>query len=348
MKPVGVAVVGAGYWGPNLFRNFLASDAVDLRWVCDLDRDRAQKLVGRYSSVRVTDSLYDVLDDDGVEAVALATPAVTHGELGLACLDAGKHLMVEKPLASSVAEGEKLVAVAAGNGLVLMCDHTYCYTPAVRKLRELVADGTVGDIQYVDSVRINLGLVQPDIDVFWDLAPHDLSILDFVLGPTFAPQAVAAHGADPIGAGKSCVGYLTLPFRSAIAHIHVNWLSPTKTRTMIVAGSKRVVVWDDLHPSQRLSMYDRGVELGQDLNNGARKEAVFRELMVSYRVGEMVAPVLKEAEALRGVVQEFTSAIREGRAPLTDGDAGLRVLRWLEAASHSLDRKGVLVPMEVF
>ena len=343
MKPVGVAIVGTGYWGPNLFRNFLGSENVDLRWVCDLVGDRARKVVGRYSTVRVTESIEDVLSDPGVEAVALATPAGTHGWLGMACLDAGKHLLVEKPLASSVTEGQKLVAAAADHGLVLMCDHTYCYTPAVRKLRELVASGVLGDVQYVDSVRINLGLVQPDIDVFWDLAPHDLSILDFVLGEAFSPPSVAAHGADPIGAGHSCVGYLTLPLPgNAIAHVNVNWLSPTKIRTMIIGGSKRVAVWDDLHPTQRLSLYDRGVELGEDLAEGARKEA----LMVSYRLGEMVAPALRETEALQEVVREFISAIREPRAALTDGKAGLRVLRILESASHSLCRQGVQVPID--
>ncbi len=345
MKPVGVAIVGTGYWGPNLFRNFLGSENVDLRWVCDLVGARARKVVGRYSTVKVTESIEDVLDDPDVEAVALATPARTHGPLGMACLDAGKHLLIEKPLASSVTEGEKLVAAAADHGLVLMCDHTYCYTPAVRKLRELVASGVLGDIQYVDSVRINLGLVQPDIDVFWDLAPHDLSVLDFVLGETFSPPSVAAHGGDPIGAGHSCVGYLTLPLPGkAIAHIHVNWLSPTKIRTMIIGGSKRVAVWDDLHPTQRLSLYDRGVELGEELAEGARKEAH----MVSYRLGEMVAPALREIEALQEVVREFVSAIRDARQPLTDGLAGLRVLRVLEAASYSLERQGVLVPLASF
>lgn len=349
MKPVGVAIVGTGYWGPNLFRNFLGSESADLRWVCDLVGARARKVVGRYSTVEVTESIEDVLNDPEVEAVALATPARTHGSLGLACLDAGKHLLVEKPLASSVTEGEKLVAAAADHGLVLMCDHTYCYTPAVRKLRELVASGVLGDIHYVDSVRINLGLVQPDIDVFWDLAPHDLSILDFVLGDAFSPRSVAAHGADPIGAGRSCVGYLTLPLPdNAIAHVHINWLSPTKTRTMIIGGSKRVVVWDDLNPSQRLSMYDRGVDLGNGLENGQREAAVKEQLMISYRVGEMVAPALRETEALQGVVAEFTGAIRSGGVPLTDGGAGLRVLRVLEAASESLDREGVLVPLPTY
>ena len=347
MKPVGVAIVGTGYWGPNLFRNFLGSERAELRWVCDLVGDRARKVVGRYSTVAVTESIEEVLSDPDVEAVALATPARTHGWLGMACLDAGKHLLVEKPLASSVTEGEKLVAAAAEHGLVLMCDHTYCYTPAVRKLRELVASGMLGEIQYVDSVRINLGLVQPDIDVFWDLAPHDLSILDYVLGETFSPRAVAAQGADPIGAGRSCVGYLSLPLPgNAIAHVHVNWLSPTKTRTMIIGGSRRVVVWDDLNPSQRLSMYDRGVDLGGNLENGQREAAVKEQLMISYRVGEMIAPALRETEALQGVVAEFTGAIRNGTVPVTDGEAGLRVLRVLEATTASLDREGALVSLD--
>src|SRR6266550_2760686 len=316
MKPVGVAIVGTGYWGPNLFRNFLASETAELRWVCDLVGDRARKVVGRYSTVRVTESIEEVLSDPGVEAVALATPARTHGWLGMACLDAGKHLLVEKPLASSVTEGEKLVAAAADHGLVLMCDHTYCYTPAVRKLRELVASGVLGDIQYV-------------------------------LGDTFSPRAVAAHGADPIGAGRACVGYLALPLPgNAIAHVHINWLSPTKTRTMIIGGSKRVVVWDDLNPSQRLSMYDRGVDLGGNLENGQREAAVKEQLMISYRVGEMIAPALRETEALQGVVTEFTGAIRNGAVPVTDGEAGLRVLRVLEATTASLDREGALVSLD--
>jgi predicted dehydrogenase len=343
---VGVALVGAGYWGPNLFRNFMTSDRIDLRWVCDIDRERAAKLVGRYSAVRVTGNIEDVLNDAGVEAVALATPATTHGPLGMACLEAGKHLLVEKPLASSVVEGERMVDAAARRGQVLMCDHTYCYTSTVRKLRELVDNDVLGEIQYVDSVRINLGLVQSDIDVFWDLAPHDLSILDYVLGDRFTPVAVGAHGADPIGAGKACVGYLAMPLAgNAIAHLHVNWLSPTKIRAMVVGGSKLVAVWDDLNPSQRLSMFDRGVETSRFAEGNPSDAALREQLMISYRVGEMVAPALREAEALQGVVTEFASAIREGRPAATDGEAGLHVLRLLEAASSSLGQDGALVPV---
>ncbi|HZJ25833.1 MAG TPA: Gfo/Idh/MocA family oxidoreductase [Acidimicrobiia bacterium] len=342
-KPVGVAVVGAGYWGPNLVRNFSAHDACDLRWVCDLDIERARLAVGRYSTLRLTTSLEEVLDDPQVEAVAVATPAGTHVSVAGACFDAGKHVLVEKPLAPTVVEGRELVDRAAAAGVVLMCDHTYCYTPAVARIRELVAGGQLGDIQYVDSVRINLGLIQPDVDVFWDLAPHDLSILDFILPADRRPHAVAAQGADPIGSGKACVGYLALPLDgNAIAHTHVNWLSPTKIRTMIVGGSSRMVVWDDLHPTQRLSMFDKGVDLRADsASTEARHEA-----LIAYRVGDLVAPALPEFEALRAVVGEFAGAIREHRVPLTDGAAGLRVLEILEAASQSLADDGAAVPLE--
>jgi predicted dehydrogenase len=345
-SPIGIAVVGAGYWGPNLIRNASASEDCDLRWVCDLDADRARRAVGRYSTINITDDVYQVLDDPRVDAVAIATPAHTHAEVALACLEAGKHVLVEKPLAWSVADGEKLVAMAEDLGLVLMCDHTYCYTPAVQRIRELIREGALGDIQYVDSVRINLGLVQPDIDVFWDLAPHDLAILDVILPEGCAPTAVAAQGADPLGTGRACIGYLTLPLTGGgIAHAHVNWLSPTKIRTTIIGGSKRMLVWDDLNPGQRLSMYDTGVDLAAGRDPLAGPD-VRRESIISYRVGDMVAPALREREALQGVMAELVAAIREGRTPLTDGRSGLRVLRALDAAATSIDKGGMAVSLE--
>lgn len=341
MSRLGVAVVGAGYWGPNLARNFSASEDWDLRWICDLDQERATKLAARCGRPATTTDLDQVLADDGVHAVAVATPAATHAEVTLACLDAGRHALVEKPLAPTVAEGEKLVAAAADRGLVLMCDHTYCYTPAVRRIRQAVEDGVLGEIQYVDSVRINLGLIQRDIDVFWDLAPHDLSILDFILPADRRPQSVSAMGADPLGVGLACVGYLALPLPGgAIAHAHVNWLSPTKIRHTIIGGSKRMLVWDDLHPTQRLSIYDKGVELTADMESEVRRDTLIR-----YRAGDMVAPALPEAEALGGVVTELADAIRENRPPLTDGEAGLRVLRVLEAATTSREQGGSTVEL---
>ena len=343
MSPLGIAVVGAGYWGPNLVRNLQASPEFRLRWLCDLDEDRAQRVLGPYSTVRTTSSLEEVLSDPEVQAVAVATPARTHLGVARQALEAGKHVLVEKPLAATYEEGVRLVELADRLDLRLMCDHTYCYTPAVQKIRELVRTGFLGDIQYVDSVRINLGLVQPDIDVLWDLAPHDLSILDFILPDGCTPLAVAAQGADPVGAGRACIGYLTLHLPAgAIAHAHVNWLSPTKIRTTIVGGSKRTLVWDDLNPSQRIAVYDRGVDL-DDVSADAPDRK--RDVMVSYRSGDMVAPALPEREALRGVTAEFAAAISERRSPLTDGRAGLRVLDVLDAASRSLDYKGAVVPL---
>ncbi|HEV7657186.1 MAG TPA: Gfo/Idh/MocA family oxidoreductase [Mycobacteriales bacterium] len=342
-RPLGVAVIGAGYWGPNLLRNFQASPSFRLRWLCDLDEERSRRVLGSYSTVETTTRLADVLADEEVDCVAVATPAGTHHEIVLAALAAGKHVLVEKPLATTFAAGQEMVTAAAERGLVLMCDHTYCYTPAVGKIRELVHSGELGEVHFIDSVRINLGLVQRDVDVLWDLAPHDLSILDFVLPDGVHPLAVAAHGADPIGAGHACVAYLTLTLPGgAIAHVHVNWLSPTKVRTTMVGGSKRTLVWDDLHPTQRISVFDRGVDLTPREQLGADER---REALVQYRSGDMVAPALPEREALREVVEELAASVREGRAPRTDGAAGLRVLDILEAASRSLEFAGSVVPL---
>ena len=342
--PLGVAVVGAGYWGPNLARNFQSAASFRLRWLCDLDAARARKVLGQYSTVQATDDLAAVLADEQVHAVAIATPAATHKALALAALAAGKHVLVEKPLAANYADGLEVVEEAERRGLTLMCDHTYCYTPAVTHIRELIRSGTLGDLHFFDSVRINLGLVQPDVDVLWDLAPHDLSIIASVLPEGVEPVAVSAHGADPIGAGRACVAYLTLKLSNGgIAHIHVNWLSPTKVRTTMVGGSKRTVVWDDLNPAQRVTVFDRGVDLTEPASIGAETR---RAMQVNYRSGDMVAPALGEREALSAMVEEFGSAIRAGRPALTGGRAGLQVLEILEAASRSLAMNGAVVDLK--
>lgn len=333
---VGVAVIGAGYWGPNLVRNIQATPQMHLKALCDLDVERAKAVLGRYSTVRATSSLAETLADPEIDAVAIATPAATHLEVALAALESGKHVLVEKPLASSYEDGLKLVTAADERGLTLMLDHTFCYTPVVQRLRQLVQDGELGDIQYVDSVRINLGIVQPDIDVLWDLAPHDLSILDSILPKDVTPVAVSALGTDPHQLGRACVAYISVRLSNdAIAHAHVNWLSPTKIRSTIIGGSRRTAVWNDLSPTQPLAVYDRGVDWSED--------PVQRR--VSYRIGDMVAPALPTGEALRAVMAEFASAIIEKRAPLTDGRSGLRVLAQLEAASASLAAGGAFVPV---
>jgi predicted dehydrogenase len=329
-----IAVIGAGYWGPNLIRNFRANPAWDLVAVCDLDESRARRVVGARSTVEIETSVERLLARDDIDAVAIATPAKTHAPLALAAFQAGKHVLVEKPLADTAETAALMVSAADAAGKVLMTDHTYCYTPAVQYIRQAIASGELGEILYVDSTRINLGLVQPDVDVFWDLAPHDLSILDFILPGGLRPTSVTASGADPLGAGKACVGYLNIPLdNGAIAHVNVNWLSPTKLRQMVIGGSRRTLVWDDLNPAQRISIHDRGVDLRTQASDAAaQREAV----TVSYRMGDVVVPALKETEALAGVATEFAAAIEAGRAPQTDGRSGLRVLSVLEAASASL------------
>lgn len=332
-----VAVVGAGYWGPNLARNFRAAADWNLAAICDHDLARAQRVAESVGGVPVTPNLDDVLADPMIDAVAIATPARTHHPIVLAALDAGKHVIVEKPLADAWGRGMEMVRRARENGLVLMADHTYCYTPAVLKIRELIAEGALGDILFVDSVRINLGLIQPDVDVFWDLAPHDLSIIDFVLPGGLDAVSVSAHGADPLHTGKACIGYLAMPLSSGgIAHVHVNWLSPTKIRQMVIGGSRRTLVWDDLNPQQRVSVYDRGVDLALQ----SKETADARASNVSYRLGDTWAPALPEREALANVVCEFAAAIREERPARTNGESGLRVLSVLQAATASLGDGG--------
>ena len=340
---IGLAIVGVGYWGPNLVRTALATSAFRLDWLCDLEVERARAVLGPYATVRPTDSYDAVLNDPRVAAVAIATPAATHFDLVRSALEAGKHVLVEKPLTASAAEAEKLASLALRSGLVLMCDHTYCYTPAVQRIRELIRSGEIGDVQFIDSVRINLGLVQPDVNVLWDLAPHDLSILDFVLPEDVTPIGVAAHVGDPIGAGRACLAYLSIWLSNgALAHVHVNWLSPTKIRTAVFGGSRRTIVWDDTNPAARLAVHDRGVDT---LEAGSVPEDERRQALVSYRTGDTLIPALPEREALMSVMAEFGAAIGEGRPPLTDAGAGLRVLKLLEAASRSVDSSGARISL---
>jgi predicted dehydrogenase len=333
-----IAVVGAGYWGPNLARNFRASPDWDLAAICDLDESRARAVSELVGGIPVVTDLNRLLADPELDAVAIATPAGTHHAVATAALRAGKHVVVEKPLADRGERGREMIREADARGLVLMADHTYCYTAAALKIRELIQDGALGDILFFDSVRINLGLVQPDVDVFWDLAPHDLSIIDFVLPGGLAPVTVAAQGADPLGSGKACIGYLTIPLTNgAIAHVHVNWLSPIKIRRLVIGGTKQTLVWDDLNPQQRLSVYDRGVDLHSQSLRGADRTAS----TISYRLGDTWAPALPEREALSAMASEFAHCIRSGLPSRTDGLAGMRVLSVLEAASRSLAEFGI-------
>ncbi|MDC3299561.1 Gfo/Idh/MocA family oxidoreductase [bacterium] len=343
MDSVGVGLVGAGYWGPNLARNIGASPLTCLAWVVDLDRSAADEVLRQVplGTARATDNIDEMLDDPTVEAVVIATPAETHRELAMKAIESGRHVLVEKPLATSLADAKAIVDAAEDRQVVLMLDHTFCYTSAIQMIRDLVNDDQLGTIQYIDSTRINLGLIRSDLDVFWDLAPHDISIFDFLLPEGLSMVSVSAQAADPVGVGQACIGYFTIRLSNgALAHAHVNWLSPTKIRRVIIGGAKKMVVWDDLQLGQEVSVYDKSIDIEEDA-------AGQRRALVSYRIGEMVAPALESREALRSVVDDFAFSIREGRRPKADGASGLRVVAVLEGIGRSISRGGGSVDLEI-
>ena len=333
-----VGVVGCGYWGPNLIRNFMACSSTELAWVCDLDKTRLAEVMRPYPAVSKTDNFEDVLRDPGVDAVAIATPVKTHYPLARAALEHGKHVLVEKPLADNVIQGQGLVDIAGRNNLRLMCDHTFCYTGAVRKIKEIIDSGTMGKMLYYDSVRINLGLFQSDVNVIWDLATHDLTIVDFLIDEK--PISVSAHGVSHAG-DRENIAYVTLTFPDQlIAHFHVNWLSPVKIRKTIIGGSQKMIEWNDLAPGEKIKIYDKGINIS---NEDAKQKS---KLLVSYRSGDIYSPYIDNTEALSCMIAEFVDSIKEERAPLTDGESALRVLRVLEAAERSIKADGANVRIE--
>lgn len=336
---IGIGVVGYGYWGPNLVRNFAETPGARLTAVCDSRQDRLNLVQQRYPGVETFTDFAQMLRSPRLDAVVIATPVHLHYTLAEQALNAGKHVLVEKPLSFSSKDAGRLIELAAARRLVLMVDHTFVYTGAVKKIRELVASGEIGDFLYYDSVRVNLGLFQHDINVLWDLAVHDLSILDFIL-PERA-TAVSATGMAHVPGKPENMAYMTLYFATNIlAHIHVNWLSPVKVRQTLIGGSKKMIVYDDLMPSEKIKIYDRGVTLTQN----PKQEDVYK-LLVSYRSGDMWAPKLDETEALKAECAEFVRCIEKGAVPDNDGCAGLRIVKILEAASTSLKKRGQ--PVEI-
>jgi predicted dehydrogenase len=332
-----VGVIGFGYWGPNLARNFHECPATTLVAVADPQPARLADAARRFPGSATLESAEALLARPGVDAVAIATPVVTHAPLALAALRAGKHVLVEKPLAASVAEGEAMVAEADRRGLVLMVDHTFVYTPAVRRIRQLVDGGDLGDIYYYDSVRINLGLFQHDVNVLWDLAVHDLSIMDYVLGRH--PVSVSATGMSHVPGKPEDVAYLTMFYEGTLlGHVHASWLAPVKVRRTLIGGSRRMIVFDDLEASEKVKVYDRGISVDPSPEDRY-------QVLVGYRSGDMWAPHLPVAEALQQEVAHFAECIASGAVPLTDGYAGLRMVRLLEAGRRSLEERGATVPL---
>ena len=334
-----VGIIGYGYWGPNLVRNFADAAGTEIAGVCDLRSGRLERAALRHPGVKTTTRVEELIADPAIDVIAIATPVSTHFDFAKRALDAGKHVFVEKPLAATSDEARRLIDLAAARRRVLMVDHTFVYTGAVRRIRDVVASGELGNVYYYDSVRVNLGLFQHDVSVIWDLAVHDLSILDYVLPPRAV--AVSATGVRHVAGEPENIAYLTLFFSDAlIAHIHVNWLAPVKVRRTLIGGSRKMIVYDDLEPSEKLKIYDRGISLNDQTAEGVYK------MLVSYRTGDMWAPQLDLTEALQTEVAHFVRCIEHNEPPLTGGDAGLRVVRIMEAATESMAARGRPVELE--
>jgi predicted dehydrogenase len=330
-----IGVIGYGYWGPNLVRNFMLAPGSAVTRVCDLREERLAPLHKQYPGLKTCTRAPELINDPEIDAVVIATPVSAHFELALAALQAGKHVLVEKPLASTSDQARRLIDEAAARKLSLLVDHTFVYTDAVRKIRELISSGQLGQIYYYDAVRVNLGLFQHDVNVIWDLAIHDLSIIDYVLPEK--PVAVAATGISHVPGQPENVAYITLFFTSSqIAHVHVNWLTPVKVRHTLIGGSEKMILYDDLEPSEKLKVYDKGIRVTPG------PEDVYR-MLVSYRLGDMYAPRLDNTEALQTEALHFIDCVETGRTPETDGLAGLRMVNMIEAAETSLRDRGRLV-----
>jgi predicted dehydrogenase len=332
---INIGVVGYGYWGPNLVRNFAETPGASVAAVADFDTDKLAIVQRRFPAVKTTTDFRDLLNDSTIDAIAIATPVKTHFELALAALRAGKHVWVEKPMTESSDEARQLIDEAQKRGLVLLVDHTFIYTGAVAKMAEIIGSGDLGRIYYYDSIRVNLGLFQRDVSVIADLAVHDFSILDHLLGEH--PVAVSASGTNHFPGTPENLAYVTLFYDSGtIAHANVSWLAPVKVRQILVGGSKKMITYDDLEPSEKIKVYDKGVSFTDDPQK-------IQEMRVGYRTGDMWAPRLAVTEALSVEGKHFIDCIENNLVPKTDGQLGLRVVELIEAASESMHRRGETV-----
>ena len=326
-------IIGYGYWGPNIVRNLGGLPGACVAALCDKNGHALRRASQSYPGLKLSSESAELISSPLIDAVAVITPVWTHYTLAKAALENGKHVFVEKPFTSTVAQAEELIELAEKRSLKIMVDHTFLFTGAVRKIRQLIEEGTLGNLYYYDSTRVNLGLFQHDVNVIWDLAPHDLSIMDFLIKAR--PEAISATGQKHLN-GYEDVAYITVYFpERLIAHINVNWLSPVKVRTTLIGGEKKMLVWNDLDTDEKLKVYDKGVNI-------CTKEDVY-ELLVSYRSGDMWAPQVEQVEALKIELQSFLECITQNKPIVNDGSAGLQVVRMLEAASSSVAKKGELV-----
>jgi predicted dehydrogenase len=335
---INIGVIGYGYWGPNVARNFHAAAGANLTAVSDVSEKRLVLAQNQYPFIKVLKDPMELIRSADVDAVAIVTPVFAHFEMAKEALLAGKHIFVEKPFTSTSAQARELIDLAAKKGLKIMVDHTFLFTGAVRKIKEVIDSGELGKLLFYDSVRVNLGLFQHDVNVIWDLAPHDLSIMAYLIDKK--PVALAAHGSVHFEGKYEDIAYVSIEFENNgfIAHFHVNWLSPVKIRQTLISGDKKMLVWDDLNPDEKVKIYDRGVDV-KSSHDGKNKNGI-HELLVSYRSGDVHIPKLEGTEALKAEAQYFVQCIEKNEEPFNNGQAGLQVIRLLEAADESLKNGG--------
>lgn len=334
-----VALVGCGYWGSHLLRNFYQSESWELAYICDTDGNQLKKVISMYPHVTATSDYDDIINDADIDAVVIATPVFSHFELAKRSLEAGKHTWVEKPLTANSNEAAELIETAKRNKVLLHVDHTFIYTPSVKKIKDMISNGTIGNFLYFDSVRVNLGLFQHDVNVIWDLAPHDISILEYCVGKK--PVSVSASGKSLIKFSEKDIeniAYVTVNFEdNTIAHFHVNWLSPVKIRHIIIGGDEKMIVFNDMEPMAKVKVYDSGVNIRS-------REDVY-EALVQYRTGDMFSPAIDNKEALKEECEHFFECIKQNKPTITSGEAGLYVVKILEAAEKSVKQNGKLVEL---
>jgi len=329
-----IGIIGYGYWGPNIVRNFVTNENVEVAVVCDLDSMALKRAKKLYPFIKLTVDTNEILENKNIDVVAIVTPVYTHFELAKKALENGKHLFIEKPFTSSVSEAEKLIELAERKNLVVMVDHTFLFTGAVKKIKELTDNNVLGELYYYDSTRVNLGLFQHDINVVWDLAPHDLSVMDYVIKEK--PTAILATGAKHFNTKLEDVAYVTVFFdNNLVAHFNVNWLSPVKIRNTLIGGEKKMLLWNDLEADERIKIYDKGVKI-------ENKEGIY-DLLVEYRSGDVLVPRVEHTEALKLEVEYFVNCILNNEIPFNDGYAGLRIVRMLEATDKSLKNNGEMI-----
>ncbi len=328
-----IGIIGYGYWGPNLTRNFNSLDDCEVKWIIDSRKERLDLVNKTYPAIHTSTNKDDLMNDNGVDGLVVATPVFLHYELGKEALNKGKHVMIEKPMTTTSQEAEELIELAQKQGKVLMVDHTFLYTGAVNKIKELVDQGEIGNVQYFDSTRINLGLFQPDINVIWDLAPHDLSILYHLTD--VKPYSIIATGIAHTNTGMENIAYLTIKYNeNKIAHFNCSWTSPVKIRRILIGGDEKMVIFDDVEPTEKVKVYDTGynVQVNSDEDR--------RNILVDYRVGDIYIPKVEKKEALAGVASDFLEAIETGKEPVSNWESGLDVVKILEASDESLKNDG--------